>query len=92
MQKWTQDEEMEFEFAHDTISNMMSILSGEIAEESAKAQPDVQRLEVLEAEFSQIAKERRDLHLGNHTEFARIHAEYGPRIRAWMTDGKAVNV
>lgn len=84
---WTQEEAIAFECARECIGHMMAIYTGQIAEEEAKPQPDRQRIEVMRAERSRLASERRELHVNDHAQVARVRAEYGATIRAWREDG-----
>jgi len=84
MPEWTQDEAIAYECACDDIGLLRAILTREMAEESKKAQPDRQRLEQMESEFSALFHERAALHVKDHEKIARIRSEYGARIRAWM--------
>ncbi|MDD5365958.1 MAG: hypothetical protein PHR30_11505 [Gallionellaceae bacterium] len=81
--KWTQDEAVAFECAHETITDLMAIRTSEIADEAAKPMPDAARIAGLRAERSRLARERAGLHWDNHFEIARIRADYGAYIRAW---------
>ena len=81
--KWTQDEAIDFECAREVITDMRAILTGEIAEESSKENPDAERLERLHAESSRLFRERAGLHVKDHDAIVRVRAEYGARVRAW---------
>ena len=83
MQQWTQDEAIAFECAREAITHMMAIQSTEIADESAKAQPDADRVASLFAERSRLASERAALHVTDTVDIARIRIEYGATVRAW---------
>lgn len=83
MKHWTQEEAVAFECAREVITDMMAIQTGQIADESAAAQPDAARLAQLRAERSRLALERAGLHVGDRAEVARIRAEYGAFIRTW---------
>ena len=65
--------------------------SGQIAEESGKHAPDAARLAVLRAERSRLAQERAGLHVGDHSDVARVRAEYGAMVRAWRAGHQAVD-
>ena len=84
MQEWTQDEAIAYECAREVITHLRAILTGEIAEENRKEQPDAQKLERLHAESSRLFRERAQLHVKDHEEIARVRAEYGARVRAYM--------
>lgn len=68
------------------MSNKVTRLTGEIAEESRKEQPDAQKLERLHAESSRLFRERANLHVKDHENVARVRAEYGARVRAWRAE------
>lgn len=83
MKQWTQEEAVAFECAREVITDMMAILTRQIADESAKPQPDAARLAQLRAVRSRTAQERAGLHVGDRADIARIRAEYGAFVRAW---------
>ena len=56
--KWTQDEAVAFECARECITDLMGICSTAIADEEAEAQPNVDRLDELENELVELARER----------------------------------
>ena len=82
--QWTQDEAIAYECAREVITHLRAILTGEIDEENRKEQPDAQKLERLYAESSRLFRERAQLHVKDHEEIARVRAEYGARVRAYM--------
>ncbi|MBR4876279.1 MAG: hypothetical protein IKU14_01025 [Rhodocyclaceae bacterium] len=82
--QWTQDEAIAYECAREVITHLRAILTGEIDEENRKEQPDAQKLERLHAESSRLFRERAQLHVKDHEEIARVRAEYGARVRAYM--------
>lgn len=92
MQKWTQDEAIAFECAREVITDLRAILTGQIADESSKEQPDAQKLERLYAESSRLFRERAELRLKDHEAVARARSEYGARVRAWREGRRAVVV
>lgn len=50
MQQWTQDEAIAFECACEVITDMMAIQTGQITDESNKAEPDADRVASLRAD------------------------------------------
>ena len=91
MKQWTQEEAVAFECAREVITDLMAIHTGQIAEESGKLAPDAARLAVLRAERSRLAQERAGLHVGDHSDVARVRAEYGAMVRAWRAGHQAVD-
>jgi hypothetical protein len=90
MQEWTQDEAIDYECAREVITDLRAILISQIYEESKKPQPDAELVERWEAESQRLFRERANLHVHNHVEIARIHAEYGARIRAWRAESQDI--
>lgn len=86
MRGWTQDESIAFECAREAITDLRSIIMGEIYEENSKEHPDTGRLAELNAERSRLFRERAELHVHDHAAVARVRAEYGARVRAWRAD------
>jgi len=86
MQKWTQDEAIAFECAREVISDLMAIQTAQIAEESSKENPDVERVDSLRAERSRLFCERAGLHVKDHAMVAHVRAEYGARVRVWRAE------
>lgn len=82
MAGWTQEEAIAFECARECITDMMAICSGRIADESAKPQPDADRIASFRAERSTLSQERGALHVGDQANIARIRVNYGAIIRA----------
>ncbi|MDR1274880.1 MAG: hypothetical protein LBL72_00585 [Candidatus Accumulibacter sp.] len=86
MQKWTQDEAIDYECARETITHLHAILTNQSYEESRKPHPNAELLERWDAEISRIFRERAKLDIHDHAEIARIRTEYGARIRAWNAE------
>lgn len=82
MKTWTQDEAIAYECARECINHMVGICSGELWDEEHRPAPDADRIVRIKAEMTRLAGERRALHLDQHTEIARIRAEYGALMRA----------
>ncbi|MCL2716825.1 MAG: hypothetical protein FWD68_20270 [Alphaproteobacteria bacterium] len=82
MQKWTQDQAIAYECARECITDLRGILTGQIYEESAKPNPDSERLANLRAERSRLFKERAALRVNDDAAVARVRAEYGARVRS----------
>ena len=89
MQKWTQDEAIDFECAREVITDLRAILATQIYEESNKEQPDAEKLEQLYAESSRLFRERADLHVTDHENVMRVLARYGAQVRVWRTENGA---
>jgi hypothetical protein len=89
MQKWTQDEAINYECAREVITDLMAIQTGEIGEESSKPQPDAGRLVSLRAERSRLFRERAGLRVNDHAAIARVCAEYGAVVRSWRAGRQA---
>jgi len=85
MKKWTDDEAVNYECAREAITHMRAILTEEIEKESQKSNPDEERLENLYAESSRMFQERAGLQVKDHANIARVRAEYGARVRAWLS-------
>ncbi len=81
--KWTQSEAVAFECAREVITDLHGIITGQIAEESGKPQPDAERLASLSAERTRLFQERAGLRVKDHAEIARVRAEYGAHVRAF---------
>ncbi len=70
-----------YESARETISHLIAIRVNEVAREEAKAQPDAQVLQQLEADIARLGLERRYLMSGT-PEVDRVRREYGALVRA----------
>lgn len=81
MKLWTQNEAIAYECAREVISDVNAILTGEIADESAKPNPDAARIARLSAERTQHFQERANLRIHDHDEIARIRTDYGAEVR-----------
>ncbi|MCW8208085.1 hypothetical protein D8B24_13725 [Verminephrobacter aporrectodeae subsp. tuberculatae] len=83
MEQWTEEDAIAYECACDTINDLMSIKTRQIADESRNPHPDPVRLESLQAERSRLAREWEDLYVDDHVQVARIRVEYGAIVRNW---------
>ena len=88
---WTQDEAIAYECAREVVTDLIGIHSGQIAEEKKKSQPDVARIQALDAERQRIFQERRALRVEDSAEVARIRTEYGAVVRAWRAKQKTLD-
>jgi len=84
MKQWTDDEAINYECAREAITHMRAILTEEIEEETKKPNPDEVRLENLYVESSRMFQERAGLQVKDQANIARVRAEYGARVRAWL--------
>jgi hypothetical protein len=86
MHPWTQDEAIAFECAREVITDLQSILSHQIAQESAKPHPNAELIQQLENRLHTLYRERADLHVQDQDQIAAIRSEYGKRVRAWRAN------
>ncbi|WP_138928015.1 hypothetical protein [Verminephrobacter aporrectodeae] len=91
MEQWTEEDAIAYECACDAISDLMSIKTRQIADESRKSHPDPVRLESLRTERSRLARERKGLYVNDHAQVARIRSEYGKIVRNWRFGNLAVS-
>jgi len=84
MKQWTDDEAINYECAREAITHMRAILTEEIDEESRKPNPDKSHLKRLYEQRSQMFRERAGLQVKDQAKIARVRAEYGARVRAWL--------
>ncbi len=85
---WTQEESIAFECAREVMNDIAGICSSLIAEEKAKAIPDLKRIEVLYQKRFNLLKERDAIHFDNKEKITKVRAEYGAKIRAYREDGE----
>lgn len=78
--KWTQDEATSFECARECIGHLIAIHVGE----HHRSGHDKARCAELDAEIDRLSAERRNLHLHDVEDIARIRRDYGQRIRRLM--------
>jgi hypothetical protein len=77
-------EAVAFECARNIIADLMAIRVQQIADETSKATPDADFLARLRVEYFRLDKESTALQIHDQAGVARIHAEYGAIVRAWL--------
>lgn len=88
--EWTPIEAASFEAAREVIGDYMAILSGKIAQERAKSQPDAGLIEQLLNERAALHAERDDLKIQDQERIASVRENYGKLVRACRSQaGKA---
>lgn len=80
MTEWTQEQAIAFECARETITDLMAILTEQMA--GAGTPPDAD-VDALKQQRARLAAERDQLRAGDVAKVARINAEYGEVVRAW---------
>jgi hypothetical protein len=80
--EWTQDQSIAFEAARECLSDMIAIVSGEIAAAEQQHPRDEAALAKLIARQAALALEREDLRLTDDEGVFRVRSEYGPIVRA----------
>jgi len=88
MREWTQAESIAYECAQATITDLIAVLSGQIAEESSNPRPNAVRLASSRAERFRLFRERAGLQVDDHAHIDHIFAEYGTLVRAWRTPSR----
>lgn len=76
---WTHEEGVQFECAREVITDLMGILSAQIATTTA---PDA--LAALRARRSALAQERARLKVADHDDIARIREGYGRIVHEYI--------
>ncbi|QNP47187.1 hypothetical protein [Diaphorobacter aerolatus] len=92
MQKWTQTEAIAFECACEVITDLRAILTGQIADETRKENPDAKLIASLRDERSRLFRERAGLSVKDQATLARVRAEYGAHVRSWRAKHNMVAV
>lgn len=90
MEKYTQDEAIEFECAREAITDLISIYNGQIYEESSKTKPDDELLSKLRLYRYRLVLERSTFHVKDHEIITQINVEYGAQIKAWREERRLI--
>lgn len=80
---------LNYECATEAINHLSSIYMAEILKEEGKENPDKSLLAIMNAEFSRLSDEQRNLRIDDHEEIARIRSQYGKMIRERRISRKA---
>lgn len=83
MQKWSQDQAVAFECAHECIVDLMGICSAELADLEGAADGCADHAERIERRMADLAAELRRLHVTDTDHIERVRLDYGQEIRAY---------
>lgn len=80
MKEWTQKQAIAFECARETITDLMAMLTEQMAGQGTPPDADI---EALKQHRARLAVERDQLRASDFAKLARINAEYGEVVCAW---------
>ena len=89
MEKFTQNQAVDYECAKEVITDMMALCTLRINETDKK---DLVRLNELRAYRSKLARERALLCVNDDDQIFRIRNEYGVIVRTWRAEQNLIGV